>query len=314
MKPFQSAITAAFLLLLSCSATAQNNKNDETAIKKVLQQETSTFFHKDYNGWAACWLHDTAASVLRAGASGYDQLLGWNAITAAYKSDIQSLDVRSEAEIEPFLNKTDYHIYINGNMAAISFKEGDKTPNTEMRTLVKHNGAWKILNFTLLNNAGYEMMDIMNNIKSFVGKWELDGKATREPSDGGVLNSVKFDLRETPGGLEQISNGIFTRNNISYAPPAEHEYFIPDYGTNTVSYMDISKNQSGQTFTQTGKVTSVSPNSFTVTIMYPDKPAAIQSEYTVTMPNGKWHQVGKRYDRDGKQNITTTIDLKRVVQ
>jgi hypothetical protein len=146
------------------------------------------------------------------------------------------LAVRSDAKIAPFLNKTDYHIYINGNMATASFKEGDKTPNTEMRTLVKQNGAWKILNMTWTSNASYEMNNIISNMRSLVGKWILDGKATKAPSDGSELNSATFKLKETPIGMEQFSSFIFTnKNGQSFAPPTAHEYFIPDYNTNTIS-------------------------------------------------------------------------------
>lgn len=292
------------------NASAQ--KSDEAAIKKVMQTETSAFFHKDYDGWANTWAHDTAASILRAGTNGYQQLLGWNAIAAAYKQDIKNLRNRSEEDIAPFLNKHDFHIYVNGNVATVSCKEGDKIPDTEMRTLVKQNGEWKILNFTMINNDSYAMRTTINNLKAFAGQWELDGKPTVDPPRGGELNSLKFELKETPDGLEQRSEANYTINHVSYNPPAESEFFIPDYNANTVSYLDVSKNSSGQTFPQTGTVTSDQPNSFTVTVMYSDKPTAKEGEYTVTMVNGKWHQVGKQYDRDGKTTMTSTIDMHRL--
>lgn len=302
--------TACFTL----SATqmfAQNS--DEAAIKKVLNEETSNYFHKNYDGWADTWVHDTAASVLRAGTGNYEQLLGWNAISAEYKNDIKGLRSRTDAEIAPFLNKTDYNIYINGNVATVSFKEGGNTPNTEMRTLVKQNGAWKILNFTLINNGTYAMNNIIGNMRSFLGKWVMDGKATMEPSNGGELNSAEFVLKETPIGFEQLSNFMVTTNKgQSFAPPADYEYFIPDYNTNTVSYMSVRKNRFGETFTNTGKITSEGINSFTVTVMYPYKPTAIQNEYTVSLVNGKWHQVAKNYDINGALTSTNTIDLRRL--
>ena len=293
------------------NASAQ--KSDEAAIKKVLNEETSNYFHKNYDGWANTWVHDTAASVLRANANGHTQLLGWNAIAAEYKNDINGLSERTEDEIKPFLNKTDYHIYVNGNMATVSFKEGGKNPNTEMRTLVKQNGAWKILNFTLIDAAAYAMKNIMSNMRAFVGKWVLDGEASAEPSNGGVLNSAVFQFKETSTGMEQLSDFIFTTSNgQSFAPPTAHEYFIPDYNTNTVKYILIRQNRMGQTIIQTGKITSDKINSFTVTVMYTDEPTVVQTEYTVTLQNGKWHQVGKDYDSNGKQVSTETMDLRRL--
>lgn len=312
MKKLSIIIATGVLSVALLSANVSAQSKEEAAIKKAIEQETSTYFHKDYDGWANTWAHDSADYILRASTTGYQQIHGWNAIAAEYKQDIKGLAVRSDAEIAPFLNKTDFHIYLNGNMATATFKEGDKTPNTEARTLVKQNGAWKILNFTLIDNSSYAMRNTINNMKIFAGKWELDGKATMEPSNGAELNSLKFDLEITPYGLEQFSNFSISNNGRSFTPPTDVEYFIPDYNTNTISYLVIRKNNAGQTFTQTGKVTSDHPDSFTVIMMYPNKPNAIQNEYTVTMQDGKWHQVSKNFNSEGKQTGTSTVNLHRV--
>lgn len=317
MKIMKKTILSGIVWIMTACLTAstlQTNaqKKDEDAIKKVLQAETSAFFHKDYDRRANTWMHDTAASILRAGTNDYQQLLGWNAITAAYKQDIQNLRNRTKEEIAPFLNKHDYHIYINGNMATVSCKEGDKIPDTEMRTLVKQNGAWKILNFTMIDNDSYAMLNIMSTLKALDGKWELDGKATMEPTNGRELNSAKFEVRKTPNGFEQLSNFAVTYKNQTLIQPTSYEYFIPDYNTNTIFYAFVYKNNSGQTYPGTGIISSDKPNSFTVKQMYPDKPAVVETEYTVTLENGKWHQVGKHYDKDGKQTFTGTIELHRV--
>jgi hypothetical protein len=302
------AIAGCFIFT---NASAQ--KSDEAAIKKVLNEETSNYFHKNYDGWANTWVHDTAASVLRASTDGFEQLLGWNAISTEYKNDINGLSERTEDEIKPYLNKTDYHIYINGNMATASFKEGDKNPNTEMRTLVKQNGAWKILNFTLIDDGAYAIKNIISNMRAFEGKWVLDEKGTSDPPNGTVLNSAVFQLRETPIGMEQLSDFVFTANNgQSYAPPTAHEYFIPDYNTNTIKYMVIRENRFGQTFTQSGKITSDKMNSFTVTIMNPARPEMISSQFTVSLENGEWHQVGKHFDDNGKQTNSNTMNFRRL--
>ncbi len=312
MKRLHSLAMIAVLLVFATSqASAQ--KSDELAIKKVLQQETSSYFHKNYDAWAETWAHDTADMVINAGPYHHTVISGWNAISSQYKKNIAGLAVRSDAEIAPFLNKTDLYIYVNGNMATASFKEGDKTTNSEIRTLVKQNGAWKILNLTWINNASYTIQNIMGNMRTFVGKWELVGKPTMEPANGVALNGGEFELKETPLGFEQLSSFIYTTpGGQSFAPPADYEYFIPDYNTSTISYTSVRENRFGQTFTGTGKVTSDGANSFTVTTMYPDKPEDIQNEYTVTLKEGKWHQVDKNFDKNGKQVYTSTLEMRRV--
>ncbi len=306
------SFTMAALLLSAASITANAQKADEEAIKKVVQQETSTFFHKNYDGWADTWAHDSADYILRAGTYGYSEMKGWNSISTQYKQNIQNMTAMDDAEIAPFLNKKDYRFYINGNVATVSFEEGDHNPSMEIRTLVKQNGNWKMLNMTVIDNASYAMQDVISNMKAMSGKWELEGKDTTEPSGGADVQMVQFDLKSTPDGMEQSSIFKYTNNGRQYAPPADIEYFIPDYRTMTVTYLDIQKNNAGLTATRTGKVTSEQPNSFTVTVMNPDKPSVKEVEYTVTLQNGKWHQVSKNYDDNGKVVRTSTINLHRM--
>ncbi len=305
-------IIGAICLTVSTVKTNAQSLEESNAIKKTLQQETSAYFHKDYAGWERTWVHDSADFVLRAGPGGYSQLTGWNAISAQYKKEMKNMAVMSDAEIAPHLHNMDFHIYVNGNTATVTFREGDKNPEPEARTLVKQNGGWKILNLSSLNSESYAMQNTLNNMKAFVGKWILDGKVTINPPAKRVLKSVKIDLKVTPNGLEQLSNVAFTYKNQLYDPPEEQEYFIPDYGTNTILYLDIQKEASGRTYIRMGKVTSDHPNSFTVTVMYPNKPTAIENEYTVAMKNGQWHQTGKVFDQSGKVTRTMSGNLRRV--
>lgn len=311
MKKTLSLTMLAVLLFAGLNTMAQ--KAEEDAIKKVIQQETTSFFHKDFDAWSNTWAHDTAACMMRSGTSDHYALTGWNAIAADYKQSMASLTAMSDEDFAPYANKTDYQVFINGNMAAVTFKEGDKDPSFETRTMVKQNGSWKILNMTILENSTYLLSEAFANMKALAGKWEYDDKSfVVDPNDGSQMNNISFELKETPDGLQQLSNVNYTANNQTFTPPAECEYFIPDYNTNQITYMDIQKNTAGQTFTNIGKVTSDAPNSFTVTCMYSDKPTAIQYVYTVTLKDGKWHQVSKYYGRDGKQTQTFTFDMHRI--
>jgi len=309
----RTLLTILLCFLLSLPSKINAQKAEEDAIKKVIAQETSSFFHKDYNKWEETWLKDSAAYVWRSGPSGQYKLMGWNAIASAYKQSIADMSVMDEAAIAPFMNKTDYHIYINGNMAAVTFKEGDKMPSPESRTLVKTNGAWKILNMSIIDNSSYELMDAINNMKAFAGKWEYENNSfTVQPDDSSRIKTLRFELKETPNGLEQLSDVSYTFRNETYTPPTECELFIPDYNQTEIQYLDIQKNTSGQTSTNLGKVSSNEPNSFTVKSVYADKPTVVQYEYTVSLKDGKWHQVSKYYGRDGSLTRTFTFDLHRM--
>lgn len=305
-----SLLMTVGLTVSTTEITAQ--KSDEAAIKKVIQDEASLYYHKNYDGWANLWAHDTANYIIGIGPAGYRETKGWNAIAARYKQSIQNLKVRTDAEIAPLINYTDFQIYVNGNTAAATFTDSYRGPARGSYTLVKQNGAWKVLNATTVNSANYAMMRTINLMKTFIGKWVLDGAAAAAPG-GGKLNEASFVLRETPYGLEQISSFINSDSKgKSRAMPPAIEYFIPDYATSKVFYLVVDKSAIGQTYIQTGTVTSDEMNSFTVTVMYQDKPDAIQTQYTVSLQNGKWHQVGTRFDRNGKQTGTETVDMRRL--
>ncbi|HEY1871150.1 MAG TPA: hypothetical protein VGG71_08835, partial [Chitinophagaceae bacterium] len=143
----RNILTIALCVFFSVLTKANAQKADEDAIKKVIQQETSSYFKKDYDKWADTWAKDSADFIFRAGPSGQSTLMGWNAISAAYKTDINNMSsAMDDADMATYMNKTDFNIYISGNMAVATFKEGNKMPATESRTLVKQNSAWKILN------------------------------------------------------------------------------------------------------------------------------------------------------------------------
>src|SRR5438309_7610967 len=111
--PFLTMLTF-FLFIAFTKTNAQKSEDD--AIKKVIQQETSTYFHKNYDGWADTWAHDSAVCIVRVSNAGHSETMGWNAVSRSYKQEIETMPVLDEATIAPYLNKTDYHIYVNGNM------------------------------------------------------------------------------------------------------------------------------------------------------------------------------------------------------
>jgi len=159
------------LSLLAVSIKTNAQKSEEEAIKKTLQQESNSYFNKDYDGWANNWTHDSANYVINTGASAQSQLMGWDAISTEYKHSMENSSVTDDASIAPSLNKRDFHFYINGNVAIVSFKQGGLLPNIGTSTLIKQNGAWKIFNFTLINNGLYDIQSVMKVVNSFFGKY-----------------------------------------------------------------------------------------------------------------------------------------------
>src|SRR4051812_47129503 len=71
-------LTMLILFLFTAITKTNAQKSEDDAIKKVIQQETSTYFHKNYDGWADTWAHDSAVCVVRVSNSGHSETMGWN--------------------------------------------------------------------------------------------------------------------------------------------------------------------------------------------------------------------------------------------
>ena len=73
------------LSLLAVSIKANAQKSEEEAIKKTLNQETTSYFKANYADWANTWAHDSADYILRASSNNFQELRGLNAISKEYQ-------------------------------------------------------------------------------------------------------------------------------------------------------------------------------------------------------------------------------------
>lgn len=306
---------AYYLILLNAvSLACFAQKSEEDAIKKVIQLETFSFFHKNYETWANMWAHDSAAFVTWSGTTEHTQLIGWNAIATRFKQEINNMAAPDEALIAPFLNKTDYRFFISGNTAIVTFKEGITDPTFQTRSLVKQNGSWKILSSTLVVNRSYRLMETVGLLRNVIGTWELDpGGPKIKTSDGVEVKNIRSEIAETANGFMMVSTGTLVSANGNVVNiPQETEFFIPDYNLMEVVCLDILKNEYGQTSTSPGKLKLNNDGSFTVRYMYAQKPTATKYEYTVKLEGGKWHQSTKWFAIDGRQTESFDNDMRKV--
>jgi len=313
MKPLHLLLIGFSICL---SATAQKNNPEQEAIKKVIDQETRSFFEKKYDKWAETWAHDSSIFIVRASPSGYTQMVGWNSISENYKQTMQNFPVFTEDQIAPYMNKMNYHYSINGNIATVSFKEGktEKEANDETRVFVKQNGAWKTLGMTVISSANYNLINSLATLKAFVGNWKLDSNSFKEePASNGQTNQLATSyVRETGNGIEFVTNRSFTSNGQPYSI-IETEQFIPDYNKNEIKYIDINKYSSGETYTQLGKAQMNANGNFTVTIMDDDKPTVKRGETEFALQKDGAIAVKNRwYDKDSKQLGANSFMLKRL--
>ena len=143
------ALSAAALMATPTLVRAQSP--DETAIKAVIEKETTCWNNRDAVGMADCWANVKEAGQLVTLQDGKGTVVS-NRNTkmdmpAGVKATLASMGPASK---ETFQN-TDYQIRTNGNAAFAQFEQvvtavdGKKQYAHETRYLEKLKGVWKIV-------------------------------------------------------------------------------------------------------------------------------------------------------------------------
>jgi len=167
---------------------------DEDAVMAVIIRETDRFLQQDFDGWAACWVHDARTrEVCISSSFGATVLEGWDALRDYMKKVIDSGGVCNISNIA----RQNISVTVSGDMAHAVFEESSlnargQTENTyETRVLERSDGQWRIL------------------YASFVlrGHQHIDTDRLAVNADGEVLcapDQARAQLESHPG--LQISN------------------------------------------------------------------------------------------------------------
>ena len=138
MKQFCLTILMGSIILFSC-----NKKTNETsAIKAVIERETTTWRLGDIKGHAECWQIQPYTRILVSTANGLTLDIPPNIIINP------TPDIMGDKSVSV---NTNYKISVNGNSSWSSHDQettstdGTKSYSYEIRILEKINGQWKIV-------------------------------------------------------------------------------------------------------------------------------------------------------------------------
>ena len=139
MKKLLLAVSLFFTMLLH----AQNN-TDELSIKKVIEGETLAFANADLAGWSDYFVHEPYVRWSVSPKMFFD---GWDALYNGAKSFLETQSGRKDADALHKINRNDWDIHINGNVAWVKFvqtTEGTAGSSQQFRVLERINDKWKI--------------------------------------------------------------------------------------------------------------------------------------------------------------------------
>ncbi|MEO8582424.1 MAG: nuclear transport factor 2 family protein [Flavitalea sp.] len=161
------------VLTFSFSQTRAQDAQDE-AIKKVISEETNSYFKKDSTGWASTWLMDAKTTRTFAGNGGYFTEAGWDKIGPEAMANFKNNPKPDTVDVvaDSFIIRTEGKIAVVDYQQTINYKTNpapfNKAISREHRVLIKKDGKWKIAcqitnDITLNGVAGSELA--MNNLE-----------------------------------------------------------------------------------------------------------------------------------------------------
>ena len=201
-------IIAAILSLFTISLFAQQKmaneqkmSKEEMAVKKVIENETMYYYQNNYDKWAECVVHDpmtyfTYVSPF-SGGNGIWEAKGWEAVSKSVKDAMKD---RPVMKVEDLPVKKNYHFKINGDMAFVTFQQGNGLEET--RVMEKKNGQWRILRMEALASKAFAKMHDLYALQRLAGNWEVDMSTYKQEGGGNwKLLSGQMNMERTPTGL-----------------------------------------------------------------------------------------------------------------
>lgn len=137
-------IITFFIALFSVTALFAQDTTETSNIKKVIEGETLAFANADLATWSGYFVH---ASYVRWSVSPKMYFDGWDALYQGAKSFLENNSGRKDADALHKINRTNWNIHINGNVAFVKFVqswEGNPGPSQQFRVLERVDGKWKI--------------------------------------------------------------------------------------------------------------------------------------------------------------------------
>lgn len=182
MKKSILLVFAAFITVLVFGQADALLEKEKEAIKAVIQEETQSYYDKDFDRYAATYKHGESIVDLRAYKTSYSQGLGWEAKGTGMKTFM-------EDNPEPVKNvevKKNFRIQVNGDCAwaifdNLIYNEDEKLEAQDIGVnfLEKIDGKWRIVYLSRVGIStyvgDYEQIEVSEEIISkYLGKYELE--------------------------------------------------------------------------------------------------------------------------------------------
>lgn len=115
---------------------------ERAAILHLLARENETFCNRDYDGWAATWVHEPFTLKTYTGPGLYSEYSGWHSIDSLAKDYFRQ---HPKPDALP-TGQQQWQVRLMGKAAWVTFEQQDdrRGRKKEIRLLEKQGSDWKI--------------------------------------------------------------------------------------------------------------------------------------------------------------------------
>ena len=139
---------AAMLVFVGAGRTLRAQSADIDEVKRVIREETESYYRRDADAWTGTWVNDSTAIRTFITGSSYSVARGWDTFGPGTVASL-----RREPTPQPErVTWSNYVMRIDGALAWAEYDERtinrpDSLPllARQQRTLIKQNGRWRIL-------------------------------------------------------------------------------------------------------------------------------------------------------------------------
>lgn len=267
MKKVKYYLSWALMLTIGLNLAGQSFKGEEAAVFKAIEDDIKYFDQRDYEKWAAMWVHEPYVQNVWIGPDGFGKTLSWEDMDKFGKEFMRD----NPAPVPTNFVPTDAKFLIRGDLAIVEYTN---TGERFMRVLEKRGGAWKMAQIQRVQIGSYQTNALMNQLKGLNGEWALvPGTITIKNSPWRIENA-SCEVESTPSGFRLIIYYLM-KNPDNMLQKAQDEIIV---ALNSADQQMVATHAwhweaSGQNFVSTGNCQQGENKQLTVATTFIDNEA-----------------------------------------
>ena len=288
-------------------------KNEEAAIRNTIEEETHAINKEcNYEKWADNWWHEDYCYFSVTWPGGHWGFYGWDQINEWAKNAFKSCLPRSDEQFNAGFKKYDYNIKINGNMAFVTFQEGDGRAEST-RVLEKRNGKWKLVRMGVIHTHLFKQKEEEQKLAQFEGKWRanMSSLKVKQPNPEGNVSGIDLTCgQENNEMIIELTVYYFneTSGPFSYQ---QKMHIARDTETKKLTHYAVGKWSNGWTNVFLGSAEMKDNKSLELITFKKNDTEKRNGRIIYSINNNRPHLDVENYGENGEVEFQFSVDLEK---